>query len=162
MSLPPTTTTTPTPSVRPASPVAKADRADAPTADGAEAFARYWIDVVNSAYVTLDTKQLREISSPSCQTCRNYIKSLGESAQLEETYEGGQYRVRSAAATPPVGRASRVLVSYSAPRLVVRNKAGKVVDTERAEKRGTLVIDLSRHGSSWLVKEAARYVRKEG
>lgn len=73
-------------------PVKKPAKADAPTAEGAEAFARYWVEVVNHAYATFDTAELQRLGTDECETCRNYVKSLRESAADGEVYEGGRYR----------------------------------------------------------------------
>ncbi len=131
--------------------------ADAPTAEGAEAFARYWIDVLNVAFATLDPGQLQAMSEPTCKTCSNYAGSLRASARDGEVYEGGRYRVLSVVSAPVAGRSARVLLTYSTPKLVVRNRAGDVIDTVPRSKRSTLVIDLLRRDEGWRVKEAARY-----
>ncbi len=96
--------------------------ADAPTAEGAEAFARYWIDVLNVAFATLDPGQLQAMSEPTCKTCSNYAGSLRASARDGEVYEGGRYRVLSVVSAPVAGRSARVLLTYSTPNLVVRNR----------------------------------------
>jgi len=43
---------------------------------GAQNFARYWIDTLNKATVTGDTKKLKKLQKKSCETCTDFAKQL--------------------------------------------------------------------------------------
>jgi hypothetical protein len=45
-------------------------------AKGAQGFARYWIDTLNKATTTGDTKKLKKLQKASCQTCTDFAKRL--------------------------------------------------------------------------------------
>jgi hypothetical protein len=50
---------------------------------GAQSFARYWIDTLNNATTSGDTKKLKSIQKASCTTCADFAK------QLDDIYGAG-------------------------------------------------------------------------
>ncbi len=50
---------------------------------GAQSFARYWIDTLNKATTSGDTKKLEEAQQGSCTTCADFAK------QLDDIYGAG-------------------------------------------------------------------------
>ena len=150
----PSTSATPSPTV---APVKKPAKADEPSREGAETFAKYWVAVVNRSYATLDSHELRKLGTNRCQTCRNYLQSLRKSADAGEVYEGGRFEILSAIAPPISGDKARVLLDYKAPELIVRDGTGRVVHKAPATKRATLVFDLVRVRDSWRAEEVASF-----
>jgi hypothetical protein len=53
------------------------------TAQGAEAFTRYWFDVLAYSYATGDTAPLVESSAEDCQSCSTYVD------EIESRYASG-------------------------------------------------------------------------
>lgn len=144
----PTGTATPGPTRPP--------EADAPTSLGAEAFARYYIDVLNEAARTFDPGPLEAISDPGCLTCRNYAQSFRESAEGKERYDGGRLTVKTTSAVAVDENHQQVLLNYDAEALTVYNSSGAATVTNPAETNSTLAITLRRSGGTWVVVEAAR------
>lgn len=50
---------------------------------GAQNFARYWIDTLNKATTSGDTKKLKTLQKKSCETCTDFAK------QLDDIYAAG-------------------------------------------------------------------------
>lgn len=149
----PTTSAPPSPTVKP---VKKPAKADEPTAEGAEAFARYWIEVVNNAHVRVDPTELRRISTATCQTCTAYAKSLDRARKEGRRYAGGFVEVKQAVATNATRSAAKVLVDYDVPPLQILNSAGAVLRTVPAESDVTLRFDLVHRGDRWVADEVAQ------
>lgn len=156
--LPPVRPTTAAPSVTPAPEPGPTlpPEALANTPTGAEAFARYYIDVLNEAARTFDPGPLQAISDPRCMTCRAYIQSFEDSAAGAERYEGGHLTVRSVSGATLAEGTQQVLLDYDAEPLKVFDSNGALTVTNPAETNSTLVIELRRQGDSWVVLEAAR------
>lgn len=155
--LPPVSATvgsTPTPPASPlVAPVEKPALADEATEAGAEAFARYWMDVLNEAYVTLDPTELARISAPDCRTCTAYTTSMRRGAAVGERWEGGLNSVIGAAAPPIVRGETDVLVDYSSTTFTAKDRNGKVLERQKAEARSTMQITVKRIRGEWLVRE---------
>ena len=100
-----TATAQPSPSVTP--PVAPEE---APTPKSAEAFVKYFWDVHNYSYVTLDTALFKSISDPECTFCTSTIDDLETLKNTGSRAEGSSVQLLIAAA-PPGKIGSRVLVS---------------------------------------------------
>ena len=155
--LPPVTSAAPGPSPTPAVPVVKKPKlADEPTAAGAEAFARYWIEVVNSAYDSVDPSGIEAISAKSCMTCRAYINSLKKASYEERRYRGGKIIIKEVVAPAVQGATATVLLNYDVPPLEVLSRDGTVLRTVKAEKNIALRFDLKRLGSSWIAREVGQ------
>ena len=147
-------TVSPPPSAVPV--VTKPPEADAATAAGAEAFARYWMAVADQAFATLDSAPLDRISGHQCATCQSYIESIERSSGNRERYDGGRIAVEDAAATPLSGRSAVVLLTYDVTELRVYDERGALIDTVPAKKRVALNFTLQRTGSGWIAKQLLR------
>ena len=71
---------------------------------GAQNFARYWIDTLNKATTSGDTKKLKKLQKASCTTCADFAKQLDDiyasrRARRDRRLQGQEDRER--------GRASR-------------------------------------------------------
>ena len=60
---------------------------------GAEAFVRYYWDVVSYAQTTLDTEPLKAVSNPTCEVCSRGIQGLERIRQLDGVSSGGTLTV---------------------------------------------------------------------
>jgi outer membrane murein-binding lipoprotein Lpp len=69
-----------------------------PTAEGADAFTRYYVELYNHAIRTLDTTHMRDFSQ-GCDTCDQLADQVDAVAAAGQRYEGGEARV--VASTPP-------------------------------------------------------------
>lgn len=70
---PSATSASPTPSETPPTMPAQAN---APFPEGAPAFTKYYVDVLNHAARTGDSTKLRELSAPECEGCQEYIQGF--------------------------------------------------------------------------------------
>jgi hypothetical protein len=68
------------------------------TAEGAEAFTRYYVEIYNHAMRTLDTTYMRDLNR-GCDTCDELADQVDEVAAAGQQYEGGQTRILGS--TPP-------------------------------------------------------------
>jgi hypothetical protein len=73
----------------PTMPAAAGQRSDA----GAEAFVRYFIEVLNFAQRTGNTGTLDQISTPNCSACAGYITAIDTAYGGGGRVEGGQIQV---------------------------------------------------------------------
>jgi hypothetical protein len=54
------------------------DGAKADTENGAQAFASFWVDTLNSATESGNTTELRSLAGPDCSRCEDFAKSLDQ------------------------------------------------------------------------------------
>jgi hypothetical protein len=112
----PTTSPAPTP---PTAPKAK------PTPKSAEAFVKYFWDVYNYSYATLDSEPLRAMSKSTCGFCYGSINEIEKSKAERLTNEGG--RLTPLAIAAPPGRIEGFVVVSS----VLRQEAGRVLGPDQ-------------------------------
>jgi hypothetical protein len=68
------------------------------TAEGAETFTRYYVEIYNHAQQNLDTTYMRDLSN-GCDTCNELADQVDRVSASGQGIEGGQMRV--VASTPP-------------------------------------------------------------
>ena len=69
------------------------DAAKARTDKGAEAFVRYWLEVVNHAQATGETQVLEAMSESTCAGCRGIAEAVTEAYKGGGHIEGGELMV---------------------------------------------------------------------
>jgi hypothetical protein len=123
--------------------------ATAATPDGAQAFVRYWFDVLNFATATGDTAPLDTASSPACTTC------VGASTAIRAVYagggviRGGQCTVRGVT-TDDFFNGQRPILNVvfdRSPRSTTAAPAGPTAGASFA----TAQVVLDRAGTGWRV-----------
>jgi Family of unknown function (DUF6318) len=147
---PPSTAAT-TPSATPTAPaLPAAAREDTPT--GAESFARYYIEVLDYAYQSGDTKLLRKPAQ--CPGCNAVADGIDKFVASGGRYEGGRLKVVEAESVKHVegsadlvslvySRSERELVSAGGERERVDNApALRVLVTERRERTAWLITNI--------------------
>jgi hypothetical protein len=147
----PTPTASPTPTVEiPDVPVPERP-ADEHTSDGAVAFTKYVVEVINRMYVTGDTESLMAISTPDCPTCLRMKKDIDLVYARGHQLRGGRTTLIE---TGHVIIADDVLPSV--PSLVdfgaveELSPEGVVVATLPAMKEQAQVWDLDWANGKWL------------
>jgi len=130
--------------------------ADDGSRDAAAAFARQWVEALNVAYQTLDSRELQALSAPECMTCQAYIKSMSNAKAAGERWEGGLATVRTAVAAPIADHATDVLVNYDSTAFFVQEASGARSNEQAAEKNATVQVSLKRVGDSWITVEVAQ------
>jgi hypothetical protein len=68
------------------------DEARTKDAAGAEAFVRYYVDLLNRQQDMTTGEPLRELG-PDCQTCLRIAQELDEAAAAQQRYEGGDLSI---------------------------------------------------------------------
>ncbi|WP_346619298.1 DUF6318 family protein [Blastococcus montanus] len=68
------------------------------TAEGAQAFTEYYVEVYNHAMRSLDTSYMRDLSR-ECETCDQLADQVDRVAASEQEYDGGQVTI--VGSTPP-------------------------------------------------------------
>lgn len=144
--LPPVASVSPSPSV-----VAMPAEAAAETPEGAAAFARYWIEVLEGALATGDAAHLRRLSDEGCSSCSNLIGAVEDVDTQGQLVRDAQFTV-DFAESPPI-EAGEVVVE-----LRYRRGAGELLDAEgevvasiAPEGPITAQMRLERRGPSWVV-----------
>lgn len=75
--------------------------ANLPTAEGAQAFVRYWYDELNYAIATGDTSGLIAVSHPKCTECLDVIDQIGDLYGSGGHQEGNAYAISVIDVSPP-------------------------------------------------------------
>lgn len=154
----PSMNATPSPTV---APVKKPPKADEPTAEGAEAFARYWFAELSHAFAAMDSASLAALSSPRCDTCHAYVLAVQRAEEAGHRFEGARFKLRSVAAPPlagsvRTGASADVVVDYDVSAVAEVDASGAEVREERSYKGVTVRITLVRTRSAWLVREVVQ------
>ena len=77
------------------------DEARTQDAAGAEAFVRYYIELINRTSTVMDAQPLRDLSN-GCRDCDRIARSIEEDAQAGKRYSGGEITI-SDVGTPFMG-----------------------------------------------------------
>jgi hypothetical protein len=80
------------------------DEARTQDAAGAEAFVRYYIELINRASKVMDASSLRDLSSGECRECLRIAANIDEDAQLGHRFQGGELAINEL--TPPLVKES--------------------------------------------------------
>ena len=125
------------------------------TAEGAQAFTEYYVELYNEALRTLDTSHLRGLSQ-GCETCDELAEQLERTARRGEAIQGGQMRLL--ASTPPYLRGAEAdLVFDVAQEPIAATLDGKPVEgrsypaSESSGGGGVLRWDEAR--STWVLTQ---------
>lgn len=146
----PTLTSTPTPTPTRSPVVVPAD-ARANTAQGADAFVRFFFAQLNVAFSTSDPTIIREMSNDECQTCANYAKALDASRADKEFLVGDSFVVIDVAAAPLQARGTIVEVLGRTPARQIVDAAGRVVTQLPVGGKFHMQVAVKRQVSGWLV-----------
>ncbi|RBY75123.1 hypothetical protein DQ239_17400 [Blastococcus sp. TF02-09] len=73
------------------------DEARTQDAAGAEAFVRYWIELLNRQQAIPSGQPLRDLSSPECDECSRIAGAFDDAAAAGHRYEGGELSLNDVA-----------------------------------------------------------------
>ncbi|QWW20254.1 hypothetical protein I6B53_03960 [Schaalia sp. 19OD2882] len=96
-----------------------------PSVEGAEAFIRYYLDLLAHSWYTGDTEKLEAVSGNSCKFCKNRIETI------EDVYEKGGWehglRYRFSKSERPIlandGRVAFVGTIHASPHVTFRDRS---------------------------------------
>ncbi|WP_194288639.1 DUF6318 family protein [Ornithinicoccus halotolerans] len=127
------------------------EEAEENTEEGAEAFARHYIDVLNAASQDPSTPALDELAEPDCKTCANFNDSVTALAEQGHRTEGPIAEPVNAVTTLRDSTArSSIRIRQLGPAVI--NESGEVVRPSQDAKEVELVFRLQ-HDGSWKVTE---------
>lgn len=152
--LPPAPSASPSPVVLPVPPEATPE-----TAQGAAAFARYFFDVVvNSAYGTVDPRQIEVLSTTACNSCDNIVADIERLRDAGLRVYGKRFKLVFAEASPAESDGSIVVdFRFSSDPYLERDASGATVREEPAQIDQDAQVKLVRRNRAWAV-EAIRTV----
>jgi hypothetical protein len=122
-------------------------------AAGAEAFLRYWIDLLNRQQAIPAGQPLRELG-PECQECLRIAHNFDEAAAAGDRYIGGEVSLNDV--PPPMLEGDTALLSFGARREPVSlvDSAGTEIEgrPDAAPNLGSgLYLEWSASTQSWVV-----------
>lgn len=121
------------------------------TPQGAAAFARYYLELMNEAFASGDSSAVMAVSAAECEGCQNLIGAIERGDEPGETVTGGDYEVVFAEA-PPVENGDVVVeLRYALSEVEVR-KADGTVEKIPAEPAVDAQMRLLRKGGGWVVQ----------
>lgn len=145
--LPPLPTVSPTPEALQVPP-----EATPATAEGASAFARFYLELVNRAFKARDASAVRAVSHPECDACNNLISAIERPEPPGQSSEGGDYQVLLAAT--PGGQGEDVIVDlrYALAEGVVTDSSGAVIKRIPPNPGVDAQMRLIRGATGWTVR----------
>lgn len=120
---------------------------------GAEATARYFLDLYAYVYATGDLDAWRELSHPECVFCASVIANVEEQVAAGHRSEGSQMAVRSLRTTE-IAPGSRYGVEADVTQGASRelDAQGNVI-SERSQDQAALVVFALVYADGWSVRE---------
>jgi hypothetical protein len=151
--LPPLPSVSPTPVVPPVPPEATPE-----TAQGASAFMRYFLEVVNRAYVARDASQVWALATENCDSCESAARDIDRLREADHVVPGTRYRLTFVATAAP-DKPGEYLVDFEfdADPYVETDGAGEVVQEFPAQGGQVGQALLVRGTDGWRV-DAIRLV----
>lgn len=130
--------------------------AQAGTRAGAEAFFRYFWDVYNYSYKSLDAAALDVVSEPGCKFCVQSRKDLTDAIASNRTFEGGSVMLDLVVVAPVDGRGGALvnaIATQSEGRLVAAD--GSTVRTFPAQNKIRVDAGVRWEGSRWRLVDVS-------
>ena len=129
------------------------DEARTKDAAGAEAFVRYYIDLLNRLQAIPAGGPLRELS-PECATCLRIARAFDDAAAAGHTYFGGQLTVNDIAEPQVEGDIASLGFTTRVEAVSVRDKSGVPVPNGQADlmpNAGSgMTLKWSEHDRAWF------------
>jgi Family of unknown function (DUF6318) len=157
---PPTPPTTTAPSPTTASPAPTVTPPAAPkaerSADGAEAFVRYFWEVYNYSYATDQTKEFEQIISPNCSFCKATTSAIRSLNRDGNRIEGSEIELTATVAPPSNPKLGLIVATVinERPGRTVRNDGSTVAKTSGVRNmKSEIAVDWD--GDEWIVRDVA-------
>lgn len=147
-------TSAPSPTVTTPSPSASGIPAAAKVKSkaGAEAFARFYIDLINPAWMTPDPSLLEPFSSSSCASCLDLIRTATDLKSKGQRYDSKVVEIPAVTAVDIQGDTAKVKFTLRQLRSSVVDPSGAVVLTDPLQdfiRR----LELQWEGGKWSVTD---------
>ena len=129
------------------------DEARTKDAAGAEAFLRYWIELLNRQRSALTGDPLRELA-PDCRDCRRIADSYDDAATAGNRFQGGELSLNDVTEPQLTGGEASINFGIRQEAVVLTDAAGQALDeglpTLPNEGSGVTLV-WSPSDRSWLV-----------
>jgi len=123
------------------------------TREGAEAFARHFIDVINYAQETGETDAMGSISAPRCESCAQYISDIHE-WYSEGSVRGGLLTIKRLQTQPlRPGYSPTSVLDVDVSPVQRFDKAGVKTGAPEPGFSGQMFVSLSWEDGIWRVAE---------
>jgi hypothetical protein len=119
---------------------------------GASAFARYYIAVLNDAFAAKDASLVRQLSDPACQGCRNLIGAIEGPSNNGERVEGGDFSIDYAEAREVAPGDALVDIRYSVEPIRILDAKGRLLETRPRTTAIDAQLRLLMVGDAWSVR----------
>jgi hypothetical protein len=128
------------------------------TAQGASAFMRHFLDVVNRAYATRDAGPVRALATENCDSCEAAARDVDRLREADHEVQGTRYRLTFVAtAAPDASGQFLVDFEFDADPYLERDASGQVVQEFPSQEAQIGQALLVRSGDSWRI-DAIRLV----
>lgn len=159
-----TATPTPTPSAvyKPADASGPAQNVPVPalpevakteTKEGAEAFAKYWFQLLSYGYETGDTERLSALSGPDCLFCKGLVDNIETAWSDGKWISGGQIETPAVTADAPAGGSTYVTLQVIQKELVVRDADGSPYQEPTAATNSGSRATASFGSAGWTINK---------
>jgi hypothetical protein len=128
----------------------------APTAQGAADFVRFFYGQIERGFATKNPQLVAEHSEPGCSSCANYVRSMTKLRDNNERVAGFKIIINNAVAPGDTGNDARVDISWNTPATTRYDAAGNVIRREPAASGIEEQVNLVRSAGEWRVKEIQR------
>jgi hypothetical protein len=130
------------------------DEARTQDAAGAEAFVRYYIELINRTSDVMDPEPLRQFSD-GCRDCDRIATNAEAGAQSGYRYEGGDITVTEVAPPHVEGETGEMAIRVDQATLVVLDSSGTRVEESSSEAfkalAGSVAVRWDPAMDSWLM-----------
>jgi hypothetical protein len=131
--------------------------AEARTQDaaGAEAFVRYYIDLINRTSTVMDAAPLREFSN-GCQDCERIASATEEAAAAGQDYDGGEMTVLQSGEPLLAGSTARMALRVDQAEFEVLDASGIPVEggsPAYSSIPGGVALTWDDHLKTWLMTQ---------
>lgn len=127
------------------------------TRESAEAFGRYWYDVLNDAQASMDGSGVLAIGGPECTACRDHAAMFAARASRGETYQGGRFQPTYIVCAPlDDTKTAGVSMTYDRKPIKTFDRNGNVIEQFPAAKNGLNQMELRWETNRWRVVEVFR------
>jgi hypothetical protein len=124
------------------------------TADGARAFAEFFIKTIDWGYATTSSAYMRHFFVNDCATCRNFAQLFDESRRAHQHFVGG--RITPGSAYVRRGRLVPVVaVPFAISAFAQMTATGHVIQADRAHDHERFDVTCRWSGSNWSAKAMA-------
>jgi len=122
------------------------------TAEGAEAFARWYIQTLSYLYEHPKAGVLDKYAGDGCNTCARHVRVVRESAEKNERADGETYTVLGAGEGLRTDYGYEVTVGFRQNPTTVRNGQGKVVEELSEQPEYGYNFKL-RYQGHWIIQK---------